>query len=60
MGDQEPVPTGRDAVQPLHADHRGDRLGPRNGESRLADETRTKSPQRSDGKAQVRDLIEIR
>jgi hypothetical protein len=58
LGDQESLSTGGDALQSVHANDRSHRFGSRHGESRLANETRTQSSQRSHGKDEIRALIE--
>ena len=58
LGDQASLSTRGNAIQSLHSNHRGHRLGPRNGKSRLANEARTQSSQRGNGENEVRHLIE--
>ena len=45
LGGEEHEPARGDEVQPVHSDHRGHRLGQRDGGNDLADEARTQHPQ---------------
>ena len=52
--------SGGDEVQPVHPDHRGDRLRSRNGEPRDTNEAGAQPPQRGHGQTQVWDVIETK
>lgn len=45
LGDGQPVEARRDALQPVHGDHRGHRLRARPGEPHLADEAGAQPPE---------------
>jgi len=51
------VSSSGDEVQPVHPDHRGDRLRSRNGEPRDPNEAGAQPPQRGHGQTQVWDVI---